>query len=221
MIDDSEYLDTESESATWIALADLMTGLMAIFLALAIAVLVNTSRQRIVIIQTVSDALRSANIQVKADPVTGDIGVQDSNLLFGADSAALKDSGRQFLDEFVPAYSQAIFALPPELADQVVRVVVEGRTSSSGSDSHNMTLSLNRANAVVQYIFTMPDFPYKEQMIRRLTPVGRGRSEAAELEDENDRQVLFRFQFAGEMLKAGNADAVASQLRDAQDAASK
>ena len=60
---------------------------------------------------------------------------------------------------------------------------------------------MERANEVVKYIYRMTNVPYKSQMLTRLTPVGRGEMEAQLIELEEDKEVLFRFQFKGEMLQ--------------------
>ncbi len=201
MIDQSDISEHESESATWIALADLMTGLMAIFLVMCLIIMTNQNRNQIVIIKAVEEALKKASIEVITDPKTGDVSIVNRDLLFDTNSPILSPQGKAFLDEFVPNYSQAIFSLDKKLSDEVVRIVVEGRTSQSGDASHNMTLSLERANEVVKYIYRMTNVPYKSQMLTRLTPVGRGEMEAQLIELEEDKEVLFRFQFKGEMLQ--------------------
>ena len=55
---DEPVVENEDESTTWIALSDLMTGLMAIFLTLSIAILVNQNAQRDEIVQDVQQALK-------------------------------------------------------------------------------------------------------------------------------------------------------------------
>lgn len=208
MLDENEFSDHENQSASWIALADLMTGLMAIFLVLCLVILTNQDRTRSIIITKVTEALTQAKIEVTTDPKTGDVSIVNRDLLFDNNSSILRPEGAYFLKNFVPAYSQAIFSLDKNTSDEVVRIVVEGRTSRSGNAAHNMTLSLERANAVVQYIYYMPDFKYKKEMLQRLTPVGRGVMEAQEFENDKDREVLFRFQFKGEYQNQQEADEV-------------
>lgn len=132
MIDQTEFSDHESESATWIALADLMTGLMAIFLVISLIMMTNQNRKQVVIITAVTKVLAENKIEVVTDPKTGDVSIVNRDLLFDSNSAKLSPRGKAFLDQFVPQYSKAIFSLEPELSDEVVRIVVEGRTSRSG-----------------------------------------------------------------------------------------
>ena len=206
MLDENEFSDHENQSASWIALADLMTGLMAIFLVLCLVILTNQDRTRSIIITKVTEALTGAKIEVTTDPITGDVSIVNRDLLFDNNSAVLRPEGKTFLNNFVPEYSKAIFSLDKDTSEEIVRIVVEGRTSRSGHAANNMTLSLERANAVVQYIYSMPHFSYKDQMLQRLTPVGRGVMEAHQHENDHDREVLFRFQFKGEYVKQQEAD---------------
>ncbi len=208
--DDSEE---SYEATTWIALGDLMTGLMLIFLVLCLAALLQANQSRIVIIKSVKDALDRNGIAVQLDPKTGDISITES-LLFDQNSAELKPEGRAFLDRFIPVYATAIMS-NPAVANEVTRLAVEGHTSLAGSDLHNMRLSLGRANAVTDYIYTMPVFEYKNGLLHKLTPMGRGRVDARQDQDDaGDRKVIFRFQFRGEFEQWQKA--TVSQSPDAQ-----
>ncbi len=234
-MDPWEEGDETHEATTWIALGDLMTGLMIIFLVLCLAALVqaaqlhtqqmaymqqqvtkshqamkqisktlNTIEQvneaRIVIIKQVQDALNKNHIAVQLDAKTGDISITNS-ILFDEDSDSLKPEGKRFLDGFIPVYAQAILH-QCNVSDEVTRLGVEGHTSSGGAPLHNMRLSLGRANAVIEYVYNMPLFPYKLGLIRKLTPMGRGRLDANwEIDEPIDRKVVFRFQFRGEFEK--------------------
>ena len=86
---------------------------------------------------------------------------------------------------------------------EVVRVVVEGHTSSLGSDADNLSLSLRRADSVTSFISRELDFPHRDRFLRKLLGAGRGEVEARQdLDDPNDRKVMFRFQFKGTELQA-------------------
>ena len=82
----------------------------------------------------------------QVDPETGDVSIGD-RILFDEGSADLKPQGKQFLQQFIPAYSQVIFS-DFMFERQIVRVIIEGHTSSKGSDKDNLELSLRRALSV-------------------------------------------------------------------------
>ncbi len=195
-----EYPDDSEESyeaTTWIALGDLMTGLMLIFLVLCLAALLQANQSRIIIIKSVKDALDKNGIAVQLDPRTGDISITES-LLFDLGSAELKPEGKVFLNNFIPVYAKAIMS-NPAVANEVTRLAVEGHTSIAGSALSNMRLSLSRANAVTDYVYSMPIFEHKLGLLLKLTPMGRGRLDARrDIDDAQDRKVIFRFQFRGE-----------------------
>lgn len=203
MLDENEFSDHESQSASWIALADLMTGLMAIFLVLCLVILTNQDRTRVMIIQSIQEEMTAEGIKVEIDPETGDISIAE-NILFPYGSSQLSAQGQYFLNEFIPVYSEVLFKkLKPEQLDQVARIIVEGHGSrdknTSVDYSKNMTLSLNRANSVVQHVNAMPLFEGKLSFLLKLTPVGRGNIDSKPYDDASDRKVVFKFQFASEL----------------------
>ena len=141
----------------------------------------------------------------EVDPETGGVTIGDS-ILFDEGSAELKPAGKQFLKEFIPVYSNVIFS--DKLFDrQITRVVIEGHTSSKGSDQGNMELSLGRALSVSDYIFSQQlNFDTKTQFKQKILTSGRGEIDANQSKDNSsDRKVVFRFQFRredfGELLK--------------------
>lgn len=200
--DDEGVSDYEEDATSWIALADMMTGLMAIFLALAVAILVMQQGKRDAIIlsvsQTIEKKLKEQGVPVNVDKKTGRLILSsDTNFEFG--EAILSEKGRQDLNIVMPIYAQAIFGeLNETELDSIERIIVEGHTDKVGSYSKNMTLSTERANAIVSYVDSLPEFAYKQAFMHKLTAVGRGENDATG--DENtpnasDRKVMIRIEF--------------------------
>ena len=83
---------------------------------------------------------------------------------------------------------------------QIVRVIIEGHTSSKGSDKENLELSLRRALSVSDYILSNQlNFPTKERFKQKILASGRGEIDAEQaVDDPADRRVMFRFQFRRE-----------------------
>ncbi|MDN3616742.1 flagellar motor protein MotB [Vibrio gallaecicus] len=188
------------ESGVWLSIGDLMSVLLMIFALLLISALVqisevheNSQTTRIVIIKGINDKLEAAGIGVQANSETGDISILDS-ILFDRNEYRLKPSGKAFLDQFVPIYSDVIFQ-SKQTSDEVSRIVIEGHSSSEGSFDRNMELSVLRANSVAKYINSM-DFAHKLPFFDKAMISGRGPIEAnQEATDPADRKVKFRFQF--------------------------
>lgn len=193
---DEPVIENEDESTTWIALSDLMTGLMAIFLTLSIAILVNQNAQRDEIVQDVQQALKKSGLEIETDPRTRDMNIA-ADFAFESGKAVLKPEGKAILDQLMPVFAKAVFdELSGEQQDEITRLIVEGHTDSVGSYASNMQLSTERANAVLSYIDTqMPDFPHKAELLAKMTAVGRGENDASPTENPADRRVLLRFDF--------------------------
>lgn len=206
--------DTEAEednSGIWLSISDLMSGLLMFFALLFIVVQVQLQEYQelykklpLAIQQTLQQKLGD-KYAFEVDPETGGVTIGDS-ILFDEGSAELKPAGKQFLKEFIPVYSNVIFS--DKLFDrQITRVVIEGHTSSKGSDQGNMELSLGRALSVSDYIFSQQlNFDTKTQFKQKILTSGRGEIDANQSKDNSsDRKVVFRFQFRredfGELLK--------------------
>jgi len=190
------------DSGAWLSIGDLMSALLMIFALLLIIALVQISElaeksnnNRIMIIQGINKALTDADIKVAADSDTGDISILDS-VLFEKNQYELKETGKQFLDTFIPIYSDVVFQ-SPEIAEEVVRIAIEGHSSIEGEFNHNMRLSVLRANSVSEHIGSM-NFNKKALFFNKVLISGRGSLEASKQINQADRKVMFRFQFKGQ-----------------------
>ena len=195
-------IEKPDESGSWLSVGDLMSVALMIFALLLVTTLVKITEQqekvknqRVVIITALGEMLKESGIEAEINQETGDISIMDS-VLFDLGKYNLREDGQSFLNNFVPHYAKVIFETPGA-SDEIVRVIVEGHTSSSGSEASNMFLSLQRANSVYQNIDQM-DFDYRYQFLDKLLVSGRGELNANQLEDtQGDRKVMFRLQFRG------------------------
>lgn len=105
------------------------------------------------------------------------------------------------MQAFIPLYSQMLFA-NQQFEKQIARVVIEGHTSSVGSEQKNMELSLRRDLAVSNYMFSDEvNFPKKAELQQKVLVSGRGELDANQTKNEAaDRKFVFRFQFRRENL---------------------
>ena len=222
--------DTELEednAGIWLSISDLMSGLLMFFALLFIVVQVQLQQEilraqrlekeletykRIIdqlplrIISAIEGKFGRGIVEI--DPKTGDVKIGD-RILFDEGSAELKPAGKQFLKSFIPIYSDVIFS-DTLFENQITRVVIEGHTSSGGSEKANMELSLRRALSVSDYIFSQQlNFKTKEEFKQKILASGRGEIDADKSTDNpRDRKVVFRFQFKredfGELLERAN-----------------
>ncbi|WP_414546470.1 flagellar motor protein MotB [Nostoc sp. CCY0012] len=192
----------DDDSNIYLSIGDLMSGLLMFFALLFITALLQLAEKDVpkrLVIGNVVGEMKSNNINVKVNPETGDISIQES-ILFAKGSTELKPEGKAFLRNFVPVYSGVIFSRP-EFEKEISRVVIEGHTSSEGDEQINLELSVMRSASVHKYIFSDINFPTKTSLSQKILAAGRGEIESDQSRDNpGDRKVVFRFQFRSDEL---------------------
>lgn len=193
----------DDDSSIYLSIGDLMSGLLMFFALLFITALLQLAEKDVpkrVVIGSVVGQMKSNNINVKVNPETGDVSIQES-ILFAKGSTELKPEGKAFLRRFIPVYSGVIFS-KPEFDQEISHVVIEGHTSSEGDDKTNLQLSVLRSSSVYKYIFYDMDFPTKAPLSKKILAAGLGEIESDHKHDNPaDRKVVFRFQFRSDELK--------------------
>ena len=89
-----------------------------------------------------------SGLELAVDEQTGAITFQ-SSILFSYSQSSLKDSGKEFLDEFLPRYVKIL--LGDEYRDYISEIIIEGHTDTSGGYLYNLDLSQKRAYSVASY----------------------------------------------------------------------
>ena len=187
-------IEEAEDSSVLLSIGDLMSGLLMFFALLFITVQIQLNEhiqklnQKILeveklqqelqqyqkafqalpqlIVQTLQGKVGGKDV-LTVDPDTGDVSIRD-RILFDEGSAELKPEGKKFLQAFIPLYSKIIFS-NSEFDQQIVRVIIEGHTSSKGSEESNFDLSLMRSMSVANYIFSdQLKFPTKAQFKQKL-----------------------------------------------------
>lgn len=193
----------DDDSSIYLSIGDLMSGLLMFFALLFITALLQLAQKdapKRVVIGNVVGQMKSNNINVKVNPDTGDVSIQES-ILFSKGSTELKPEGKAFLRRFIPVYSGVIFS-KAEFEKEISRVVIEGHTSSDGDTKENLQLSLLRSASVYNYIFYEMNFSTKSPLSQKILAAGRGEIESDKKRDNpSDRKVVFRFQFRSDELK--------------------
>ena len=198
--------EQDQESGVWLSISDLMSGLLLFFALLFIATQIQLQK-KIEELRKYEEALKNLPLvvqtaieegvggdAVEVDPETGDVSLDDK-ILFAEGESELKPEGKAFLNKFIPIYSDVIFS-DEQFDKEIARVVIEGHTSSKGSDEVNRALSLERALSVANYIFSEQlNFSNEERFEEKILISGRGEIDANQsLDDAKDRKVTFRFQ---------------------------
>jgi outer membrane protein OmpA-like peptidoglycan-associated protein len=169
-----------AEQTHWIPLADLMTGLMMVFLLIAITymVKVEAASQHIREIAVLYERMK---VELYGDlkrefekdlPRWGAELDQDSTIrfkepdvLFSIGSSELKNIFKSILEDFFPRY---VYILNSEkYRDAVAEIRIEGHTSTIWSNLpsdqayfQNMKLSQDRTRSSLQYLLALPAVRY-------------------------------------------------------------
>jgi outer membrane protein OmpA-like peptidoglycan-associated protein len=177
------------EESHWIPLSDLMTGLMVIFLLIAVSYMM----------QVEADAARIKNVAVayseikdalfedlnkefsmdlakwKAQLLKNDLAIRFSEpeVLFATGSSELKPEFQAILQDFFPRYVRILTS--PKYRDSISEVRIEGHTSSdwigvaSPSDAYflNMELSQARTRSTLAYVLNLPGDREQVAWLRR------------------------------------------------------
>lgn len=185
-------LEEGNNNIFWTTMADLLLGLAIIFMTLFVLAITGFSQQSIQqkqqqmeVNKELIEKLKEANIDAQVDPLTGDIKISDLEL-FEVGSYNLSSNGKAYLNKLVPIYINTIFS-KDELVDQIENIVIQGHTDSqsyagiknpNAQYMKNMTLSLERANSVANYIFyTNYDKRYNDKLKKILVVEGKSYSE--------------------------------------------
>ena len=158
------------------------------------------------IISSISSALRANNINAQVDPNNGAIALE-SDVLFSTGEYDLSDSGKAFIDRFLPVYLDALF--DEEYLPYISEVIIEGHTDSQGDYITNLELSQQRALAVATYAMS-DDYAKigqaRKARLRKLaTANGRSFSDPVLNPDGTEnmdasRRVVFKFRLTDEQM---------------------
>lgn len=185
----------------WTTMADLLLGLAIIFMTLFVLAMtgftqqeLEQKQQQIEVNKELIENLKKANIDAQVDPMTGDIKISDLEL-FELSSYNLSPKGKAYLDKLIPIYINTIFS-KKELIDEIENIVIQGHTDSQSYAGiknpdeqymKNMTLSLQRANSVAEYIFkTNYNKDYNDKLKKIIVVEGKSYSEPILINGKED-----------------------------------
>lgn len=205
-----------SKQTHWIPLADLMTGLMMIFMlitAIYISKVDPTTTSVLdeyrVVRGDMKQALQqefSADFKKWDAELVGDMTIRfnNPNVQFASGSSELRPEFQELLKDFFPRYMNIIRS--DKFRKTVKEIRIEGHTSSfwrgaSPSDAYflNMELSQQRTRSTLKYIMGLPVFQEDEKWFRKhITANGLSSSNPviehpkSTQEDEKNQRVEFK-----------------------------
>lgn len=170
----------------WMSVSDLMTGLMVIFLFVAVAYMIQVQDNLSVLTdyvetkQNLHDRLVS---EFKGDTakwkmvVGKDLSMKfkEPEVLFALGSGEIQPKFKEILDEFIPRYLHILLTTDTTLRNRIHEIRIEGHTDTLrmvkyGKDAYlsNVLLSQERAYNVLTYIRNMPSFSQYSEEERKL-----------------------------------------------------
>jgi outer membrane protein OmpA-like peptidoglycan-associated protein len=202
----------------WISISDLMTGLMVIFMFIAISymLVVRADKEQIERIAVTYEKLQGDLYADLEDEFASDlddwnavldrdtlaIRFKEPEVLFGQGETDIRLPFARILDDFFPRYL-AILRKPDYIAD-IAEVRIEGHTSSEWSATAtdeeayilNMDLSQGRTRSVLEYALRIPeiqrDIRLRDWLRSNLTANGLSSSKLILGEDGHENDVESR-----------------------------
>lgn len=196
------------EEGHWISVADLMSGLMMIFMLVAIVFMVNVEMERDKIrdVAILYDTLRIQlyeDLNTEFAPDMSRWGAEldkdltfrftNTDVMFDQGKADLKPEFKQILSEFFPRYLRIITAL--KYRHDILEVRIEGHTSSdwagaaNADDAYirNMDLSQQRTRSALVYVLELPQVEAEKPWLKvHLT--ANGLASAKVIKDDQQRE---------------------------------
>ena len=204
-MNENELEQLKEQEGHWVAVSDLMAGLMMVFILISIVFMVNveTERNRIQDVAILYDHLRQKLYQDLNDEFEHDMprwGAElskdltfrfnNSEILFDNGEAILKQKFEDILSDFFPRYMKIITR--PEYYDDILEVRIEGHTSSgwfgasSDDDAYirNMNLSQARTRSTLGFLMALPDVKENKKWLKQYL-TANGLSSAKVIRDES------------------------------------
>lgn len=171
----------------WIPLSDLMTGLMMMFMLIAVVFMVKVEAESkqvkdvAVVYETMRNQLHADLLrEFEADlprwgaELTPDLTLRfkEPEVLFDIGKDSLKPKFRAILDNFFPRYVQILSG--DKYRESIDEIRIEGHTSSvwnnqtSEDDAYflNMDLSQARTRMALRYVLSLPAVAYQKSWLR-------------------------------------------------------
>lgn len=180
---------TEEEGEHWLSVSDMMSGLMVIFLFIAITYMMQVSEDRNQLVEIAvtyektkvaiyeqlqvefKDDLKKWNAEIDKQSLA--FRFKEPDVLFSVGEAEIKDKFKVILDDFFPRYIKIL----KQYQTDIEEIRIEGHTSSEWSKNmaqnektyfFNMKLSQDRTRATLEYCLMLPNIATERLWIKQI-----------------------------------------------------
>jgi outer membrane protein OmpA-like peptidoglycan-associated protein len=155
----------QQQEDNWISFSDIMTGLMVIFMFIAIAYILQIQHKQaerdeifeefkatkealyLELDSTFRDDFKVWDVILDKDL---SIKFVNQEVLFASGQSNITQEFKKMLDEFFPKYLEII--MQPKYKDKIAEVRIEGHTDTTNTYMYNVQLSQDRARSVLGYL---------------------------------------------------------------------
>ncbi len=181
-----DSLNKNNDDEQWLPISDLMSGLMILFLFIAISLILQV-RNTAEVYQSTQQAIYQALMQefqgdlqsmgAEIDPETLTFIFNSPDILFETGQSNLKPNYQAMLNDFFPRYIKIV----DKYKSSISEIRIEGHTSSEWATGvsndtayfENMRLSQDRTRAVLHYVYNIPQAKaYRPWIKENLAAVG-------------------------------------------------
>jgi len=165
----------------WVNLSDIMTGLMVIFLFIAITYIMQQKKQereKDLLVQEFQNTKVELYKELKREfeqdfeetkwnaVLDEDLSIRFMNeqVLFDENMDVIKPEFEAILKDFFPRYLAIL--LEDRFKNSILEVRIEGHTNSKGQYMHNVDLSQRRTKNVLEYVLSNPSYSYDSLPIK-------------------------------------------------------
>jgi outer membrane protein OmpA-like peptidoglycan-associated protein len=219
----------QSNQSYWIPLADLMTGLMMVFMLLTAAFMLRVEQTTTLVVKEYEVTKRDLLLALQKEfakelkqwnaEILGDMTIRfnDPSVLFATGSSELRPRFREVLSEFFPRYIALLTS--DKYRSAVKEIRIEGHTSAFWSGAKdkkeayfkNMALSQARTRSTLEYLMSLPNVQGDEKwLIRHVT--ANGLSSSHPLSNEPSQTANQRVEFRIVTNASEKMDMIAGEL---------
>ena len=217
----------QSNQSYWIPLADLMTGLMMVFMLLTAAFMLRVEQTTTLVVKEYEVTKRDMQLALQKEfakalkqwnaEILGDMTIRfnDPSVLFATGSSELRPRFREVLGEFFPRYIALLTS--DKYRSAVKEIRIEGHTSAfwSGAEKEayfkNMELSQARTRSTLEYLMSLSKVQGNEKwLIQHVT--ANGLSSSHPLSHESSQAANQRVEFRIVTNASEKMDLIAGKL---------